>query len=43
MLGYEQEQWLEQGFAESHARWNIIGQQLLIAELEHANIAEDLY
>ena len=43
MLGYEQEQWLEQGFAESRARWNIIGQQLLIAELEHANIAENLY
>ncbi len=38
MLGQTQERWLERGFAQSRARWNIIGQQLLIAELEHANI-----
>ena len=35
MLGAEQEKWLALGFQRSFARWNIIGQQLLIAELEH--------
>jgi alkaline phosphatase D len=35
MLGLEQERWLSQGFRRSSARWNIIAQQLLIAELEH--------
>ena len=40
--GCEQEQWLEQGFADSRARWNIVGQQLLMAELEHANTRRTL-
>jgi alkaline phosphatase D len=35
MLGHEQERWLGRGFAHSDARWNIVGQQLLLAELEH--------
>ncbi len=35
MLGHAQEQWVGRGFAHSDARWNIIGQQLLLAELEH--------
>ncbi len=35
MLGREQEEWVTRGFARSDARWNIVGQQLLIAELEH--------
>ncbi len=35
MLGGEQEDWLRRGFQRSFARWNIVGQQLLIAELEH--------
>ncbi|HYN08300.1 MAG TPA: alkaline phosphatase D family protein [Vicinamibacterales bacterium] len=35
MLGEEQERWLSRRFARSSARWNIVGQQLLIAELEH--------
>jgi alkaline phosphatase D len=43
MLGSEQERWLAEGFAESDARWNIVAQQLLIAELEHVNIAENYY
>jgi alkaline phosphatase D len=38
MLGREQEQWVSRGFARSDARWNIVGQQLLLAELEHATI-----
>lgn len=38
MLGREQEHWLRRGFERSEARWNIVGQQLLIAELEHATI-----
>ena len=35
MLGRDQERWLAQNLRRSSARWNIIGQQLLIAELEH--------
>ena len=35
MLGREQEQWLERGLSRSSARWNILPQQLLLAELEH--------
>ena len=35
MLGRDQEKWLSRNFRESSARWNFIGQQLLIAELEH--------
>jgi alkaline phosphatase D len=43
MLGREQERWAAQGFARSQARWNIVGQQLLIAELEHATIQPGWY
>jgi len=39
MLGHTQERWLRRGFANSHARWNVVAQQLLIAQLEHATIA----
>jgi alkaline phosphatase D len=35
MLGPQQERWVARGFARSSARWNIVGQQLLMAELEH--------
>jgi len=35
MLGRQQERWLARGFNKSSARWNIVAQQLLIAELEH--------
>jgi alkaline phosphatase D len=38
MLGRDQEQWVARGFERSSARWNIVAQQLLIAELEHATI-----
>jgi alkaline phosphatase D len=38
MLGRQQERWLGRGFRESTARWNIVAQQLLIAQLEHATI-----
>jgi alkaline phosphatase D len=43
MLGSGQEQWLYQTFARSTAQWNIVGQQLLLAELEHFNIQPDWY
>ncbi len=43
MLGREQEQWVSRGFARSNARWNIVGQQLLLAELEHATIRPNWY
>ena len=36
MLGRRQEAWLDNGFAQSSARWNVVAQQLLIAQLEHA-------
>jgi alkaline phosphatase D len=38
MLGRQQERWLGRGFRESTARWNIVAQQLLIAQLEHATV-----
>jgi alkaline phosphatase D len=31
MLGDEQEEWLEQGLLESNARWNLIGQQVVMS------------
>ena len=37
-LGREQEQWVARGFEQSSARWNIVAQQLLIAQLEHVTI-----
>jgi len=37
MLGQQQEQWLRQGLARSTASWNIIGQQVLMAELLHVD------
>ncbi len=38
MLGRQQEQWVARGFEHSSARWNVVAQQLLIAQLEHATI-----
>jgi alkaline phosphatase D len=35
MLGNNQEQWLFGGLERSGARWNLIAQQVLLAELEH--------
>jgi alkaline phosphatase D len=35
MLGSQQEHWLADHFRRSPARWTFVGQQLLIAELEH--------
>jgi phosphodiesterase/alkaline phosphatase D-like protein len=38
MLGERQERRVARGFRQSDAIWNIVGQQLLIAELEHATM-----
>lgn len=38
MLGWQQEAWLDQGFAQSTARWNIVAQDLLVAPLLQRNI-----
>jgi alkaline phosphatase D len=43
MLGREQEEWVRRGFERSNARWNIIGQQLLLAELEHLPYQDERY
>jgi len=43
MLGREQERWVARGFSQSSARWNIVGQQLLMAELEHLPYEEGRY
>ncbi|QXI29535.1 alkaline phosphatase D family protein [Pseudomonas vanderleydeniana] len=37
MLGWEQEAWLDQGFARSTARWNVIAQDLLVAPILQRN------
>ena len=43
MLGRQQEQWLARGFERSTARWNVVAQQLLIAQLEHATIQPEWF
>lgn len=43
MLGRQQEEWVERGFERSEAKWNVIGQQLLLAELEHLPYQDELY
>ena len=43
MLGPEQERWARRGFRRSDARWNIVGQQLLLAELEHLPYEDERY
>jgi alkaline phosphatase D len=42
-LGLEQEQWVREGFAQSTSQWNIVAQQLLIAQLEHTTIQPDWF
>jgi alkaline phosphatase D len=43
MLGPTQERWAARGFERSDARWNIVGQQLLLAELEHLPYEDERY
>ena len=43
MLGPAQERWARRGFRRSDARWNIVGQQLLLAELEHLPYEDERY
>jgi alkaline phosphatase D len=43
MLGRRQEKWVDEGFDDSRARWNIVGQQLLLAELEHLPYEDERY
>ena len=35
MLGFEQEAWLRDGLEDSHARWNVIAQQVMMGQLVH--------
>ena len=35
MLGFEQERWLENGLDRSEARWNVLANQALVAQLDH--------
>lgn len=43
MLGRAQETWVTEGFRAASARWNLIGQQVLLAELEHRPLQEGRY
>ncbi|MGD7788304.1 alkaline phosphatase D family protein [Propionibacteriaceae bacterium Y1700] len=43
MLGKEQERWLAKGFAESTARWNLLGNQVFCFEADHAAGEEEEY
>jgi alkaline phosphatase D len=43
MLGHRQEEWVARGFARSDAAWNVVGQQLLLAELEHFPYQDERY
>ena len=40
MLGREQERWLREASTALGARWNVLGQQVLMAELDHRSPAE---
>ncbi|WP_199539080.1 alkaline phosphatase D family protein [Desertihabitans brevis] len=42
MLGAEQEQWLAAGIAASTARWNIFGNNVMVARLDHDGDLGDL-
>lgn len=42
MLGSTQEKWLETGFAASTARWNILGNNVMMARLDHDGPDGDL-
>jgi len=42
MLGQCQERWLYQGFAASRARWNILGNNVMVARLDHDGPAGEL-
>jgi alkaline phosphatase D len=43
MLGRRQERWVKEGLDDSRARWSIVGQQLLLAELEHLPYEDERY
>ena len=43
MLGRRQERWVREGFDDSRARWSLVGQQLLLAELEHMPYQDERY
>ncbi len=38
MLGWQQEAWLDQSFAQSRAQWNVIAQNLLVAPLHQRDL-----
>ena len=42
MLGAAQERWLYQGFSASQGRWNILGNNVMVARLGHDGAAGDL-
>ncbi len=42
MLGEAQERWLAGGFARADARWNLIGQDVLMAHLNQRNASNEL-
>lgn len=39
MLGFEQERWLYQGLARSRARWNLLGNNVMLGRLDHDGTA----
>lgn len=43
LLGPEQERWLLAGLDASNARWNVLAQQILMAELEHAAGSAEIF
>jgi alkaline phosphatase D len=43
MTGPDQERWLLKGLDRSRARWNVIAQQVLMAQLDHDGAAGDIF
>nr|WP_101376335.1 alkaline phosphatase D family protein [Saccharopolyspora spinosa] len=43
LTGAEQERWLLQGLRSSNAKWDVLGQQVMFAEIDYLNGAEKAY
>lgn len=43
ITGAEQERWLLQGFRQSQARWDVLGQQVMFSEIDYVNGSDEGY
>jgi len=43
IMGFEQERWLSDGLGRSNARWNVIAQQVVMAQFDHSSGPEQAF